>query len=149
VVSFTPRPLYPRGKNPRYPSDRTLGGPQNRSGRRGEKKNLVHLPRIDPDSLIIQPVACHYTDWAVSALFLLLPPHIAECTLLDSTTNDSPNRSWAMYPSTHRDHSALLSFEWEEVKMEDVQVAAAPYYFITACDYCLTYILFLQKTHFS
>jgi hypothetical protein len=37
-----------------------------------------------------------------------------------------------MYPSTHRDHTARLSFEWEEVKMEDVQVAAAAYYFISA-----------------
>jgi hypothetical protein len=32
VVSFTPRPLYSRGKSPRYPLDRRLGGPQNRSG---------------------------------------------------------------------------------------------------------------------
>jgi hypothetical protein len=36
---------------------------------------------------------------------LMLPPHIAECTRLDSTTNDSP--------------------------MEDVQVADAAYYFIS------------------
>jgi hypothetical protein len=48
----------------------------------------------------------------------MLPPHIAECTLLDS--------------STHHDHTARLSFEWEEVKMEDVQVAAVAYYFISA-----------------
>jgi hypothetical protein len=40
VVSFTPRPLYPRGKSPRYPLDRRLGGPQSRSGRRGEEKIL-------------------------------------------------------------------------------------------------------------
>jgi hypothetical protein len=33
VVSFTPRPLYTRGKSPRYPLDRSLGGPQSRSGR--------------------------------------------------------------------------------------------------------------------
>jgi hypothetical protein len=30
----------PQGKNPRYPLDRKLGGPQSRSGRRGEKKIL-------------------------------------------------------------------------------------------------------------
>jgi hypothetical protein len=36
VVSSTPRPLCPRGKSPRYPLDRRLGGPQNRSGQRGE-----------------------------------------------------------------------------------------------------------------
>jgi hypothetical protein len=37
-ASFTPRPLYPGGKNPRYPLYRRLGGPQNRSG---NEKNLA------------------------------------------------------------------------------------------------------------
>jgi hypothetical protein len=41
VVNFTPRPLYPRGKSPRYPLDRRLGRPQSRSGRSGEEKPLV------------------------------------------------------------------------------------------------------------
>jgi hypothetical protein len=40
VVSFTPRPLYPWGKSPRYPLDRRLGGLQSRSGRCGEQKIL-------------------------------------------------------------------------------------------------------------
>jgi hypothetical protein len=39
VVSFTPRPLYPSGKNPWYPLDRRLGRPQNRSRHGGEEKN--------------------------------------------------------------------------------------------------------------
>jgi hypothetical protein len=30
-----PAALYPRGKEPRYPLDRRLGGPESRSGRRG------------------------------------------------------------------------------------------------------------------
>jgi hypothetical protein len=38
MVSFTPRPLYPRGKSPRYPLDRRLGGPQSQSGRYEEVK---------------------------------------------------------------------------------------------------------------
>jgi hypothetical protein len=37
-----------------------------------------------------------------------------------------------MHLSTHRDHTARLSFEWEEVKMEDGQVVATAYYFISA-----------------
>jgi hypothetical protein len=41
VVGFTPVALYPRAKNPRYSLDRTQGGPQNRSGWRGEEKNLA------------------------------------------------------------------------------------------------------------
>jgi hypothetical protein len=38
VVNFTPRPLYPKGKSPWYPSDRRLGKPHSRSGRGGEEK---------------------------------------------------------------------------------------------------------------
>jgi hypothetical protein len=53
--SFTPRPLYPQGKNPWYPLDRRLGGPQSWSGRGGEEKNSQPLPRLEPP--IIQPVA--------------------------------------------------------------------------------------------
>jgi hypothetical protein len=48
VVSFTPRPLYPQGKNPWYPLDRRLGGPQNRSGRGGEEKTSQPPPGIEP-----------------------------------------------------------------------------------------------------
>jgi hypothetical protein len=49
VVTFTSRPLYPRGKNPLYPLDTRLGGPQSRSGRRGEEKIL------DPAGTRIRP----------------------------------------------------------------------------------------------
>jgi hypothetical protein len=55
VVSFTPRPLYPQGKSPRYSLDRRLGGPQSRSGRGGEEKNSHSLPGLEPS--IIQPIA--------------------------------------------------------------------------------------------
>jgi hypothetical protein len=39
VVSFAPRPLYPRQS-----LDRRLGGPQNRSGRGGEEKKIHYCP---------------------------------------------------------------------------------------------------------
>jgi hypothetical protein len=38
MVSFTPRSPYPLRKSIRYPLDKRLGGPQGRSGRRGEEK---------------------------------------------------------------------------------------------------------------
>jgi hypothetical protein len=38
VVSFTPLPLYPRAKSPRYALEKTLVGPQSWSKRRGEEK---------------------------------------------------------------------------------------------------------------
>jgi len=46
-VSFTPRPLYPQGKNPWYPLDRGLGGPKSLSGRGGEEKNSQLPPGIE------------------------------------------------------------------------------------------------------
>jgi hypothetical protein len=58
VVRFTPRPRYPR-----YPLDRRLSGPQNRSGGRGEDKNLgptgAQTPTPRPSS--------RYTDCAIPA----------------------------------------------------------------------------------
>jgi hypothetical protein len=43
VVGFMPQPLYSRGKIPRYPLDRRLGGPQSRSGHSGEEKEILIL----------------------------------------------------------------------------------------------------------
>jgi hypothetical protein len=62
VVSFTLLPLYSRGNRPRHPLDRKLGGPQSRSGRCEEDKNL---PPAGNTTRSVQPVARHYTDWAI------------------------------------------------------------------------------------
>jgi hypothetical protein len=60
VVSFTPRLLYPQGRNPSYPLDRRLGGPQGQSGcGGGEEKNSQLLPGLEHP--IIQSVAQRYT----------------------------------------------------------------------------------------
>jgi hypothetical protein len=44
VVSFNPRPLYPRGKSPGYPLDKRLRGFQSRFGSDGEEKETHHCP---------------------------------------------------------------------------------------------------------
>jgi hypothetical protein len=46
-----------------------MGGPQGRSGRGGKEKK-IHSPRREsnPRTPIVQPVAQHYTDWAITAL---------------------------------------------------------------------------------
>jgi hypothetical protein len=57
----------PTGKKPPYPLDRTLDGPQSRSGRRGEKKILDPVGTRTPDSSAVQPAARRYTDRAIAA----------------------------------------------------------------------------------
>jgi hypothetical protein len=55
VVSFTPRPLYPRGKSPHY----SLDEPRSRSGQHGEEKIIdptVPLQRISEVILEDQPL---------------------------------------------------------------------------------------------
>jgi hypothetical protein len=42
VASFTSRLLYSRGKSSRFPMDRRLGAPQDRSGSRGDE-NILYL----------------------------------------------------------------------------------------------------------
>jgi hypothetical protein len=58
VVSFTIRPLCPKGKMPCYPMHRRLGGLQSRSRLSGEEKNSLPLPALK--ALIIQTVAQRY-----------------------------------------------------------------------------------------
>jgi len=36
-----PQPLYPQGKNPQFPLDRRLDGPQSWSGYHGEEKKCI------------------------------------------------------------------------------------------------------------
>jgi hypothetical protein len=45
-VSFKPRPLYSRGKNSLFPLEMWLSGPNIQSGRGGEEKNVLSLPRV-------------------------------------------------------------------------------------------------------
>jgi hypothetical protein len=48
VVSLTLLLLYSWGKNPQYPLNRKLGGPQTWSGHFGEEKSLLPLLGIEP-----------------------------------------------------------------------------------------------------
>jgi hypothetical protein len=52
VVSFTPRPRYPRENRPRYSLDRRLGGPESRSGRCGVISNPCYSVSRDVQSHI-------------------------------------------------------------------------------------------------
>jgi len=48
------------GKDPRYPLNRTLGGPQSLSGRYGKEKHFIYLLGIEPRTF--QFVARRYTE---------------------------------------------------------------------------------------
>jgi hypothetical protein len=65
VVSFTPWLFYPRGKNPRYPLDRILCGPQNRSGGCAEEKNLAPAGNSEFKTIWKEEVAayCKVLSW--------------------------------------------------------------------------------------
>jgi hypothetical protein len=61
-----PAALYPRGKGPRYPLDRRLGGPVWTQGL--EEKSSAPCRGSNLDRPIVQPVVRHYTAWAAVAL---------------------------------------------------------------------------------
>ena len=51
-----PAALPPRGKELHCPLNRRLGGPQSRSGRFGEAKNLLPLSGIEPVTVPAEPL---------------------------------------------------------------------------------------------
>jgi hypothetical protein len=55
---YAPAALPP-GKEPRYPLDKRLGGPQSRFGRCGEQKSLALARNRTP---AVQPVVRRYVD---------------------------------------------------------------------------------------
>jgi hypothetical protein len=70
VVSFTPRPLYPRE---RAPGTNCIGGwVDPRAGLDNmEKWKFLTLPGLNPDLSVVQPVASRYTDSAIPAHYSL------------------------------------------------------------------------------
>jgi hypothetical protein len=66
-----PAALYPRGKDPRYPLDGRLGGPQSRSGHRGYRKNP--FASAGDQTWIARSsspyIARHCIDWTTPAPF--------------------------------------------------------------------------------
>jgi hypothetical protein len=60
---------YPQGKNPSYPMDRKVGGPQRQSGLYGEEKSLLPLPGIEPQSLYPLSYPCSHSHRRSSWFF--------------------------------------------------------------------------------
>jgi hypothetical protein len=61
VVTFTPRSLFPRGKNPRYPLYTMLSGLQSRSGRGGaKKKKILSVSYVRQGEVLPVPLTEHH-----------------------------------------------------------------------------------------
>jgi hypothetical protein len=94
VVSFTPRPLYPWEKSPRYPFYRRLGGLQSRSERRGEEHffDSTGTQTPTPQSLyqLRYPGSVNYIETHLNLEFRGTP---FEKHCLESVNNVQHNRS--------------------------------------------------------
>jgi hypothetical protein len=62
-----PWQLNPLGKSPQYPLDRRLGGPQIQSGQCEGEEILDPTGTQTLTPLVVQPMASHYTDYAIPA----------------------------------------------------------------------------------
>jgi hypothetical protein len=72
VVSFTPLPLYPRGKSPQHPLDRRLGGPQAPVLTTWRRENSWLYRDSNSDSSLVQPVASRNTDYAITGRIIII-----------------------------------------------------------------------------
>jgi hypothetical protein len=68
VVSFTPRPLYPRGKNPRVPIRYEAGWAPEPVWTIWRSENSCPHRYSNSDPSVVHPVSSLYTDWAIPAL---------------------------------------------------------------------------------
>jgi hypothetical protein len=68
VASFTPLPLYPWGKSHRYPLDRRLSGPPEPVWMTWRTENSFPNLYSNSNTLVVQHVASHYTNYAIPAL---------------------------------------------------------------------------------
>jgi hypothetical protein len=91
VVSFTPRPLYPRGNSPPFPLDRRLGETQSRSEWRGQEEILDPTgTRTPTDPLVFQsPCRLCYPGFYVWYERKQKPPNALSC--LTSIVNLKPS----------------------------------------------------------
>jgi hypothetical protein len=63
VVSFTPRPLYHKGKGPRYPLVGSWVAPRASLDAAEKIPDSIRTPDSDPS--VVQPIASRYTNCAI------------------------------------------------------------------------------------
>jgi hypothetical protein len=70
-----PRPLYPRGKMPRHPLDRRLGGPQSHSNKGKNKIIAIHILKL----IILNRSGEVKTFWKYYFNFIITRVYISFC----------------------------------------------------------------------
>jgi hypothetical protein len=109
MISFTPRPLYPCGKNPRCLLDRGLSGPQSRPGQLGEVK--IRTTSLS-QSLYQLRLSGSFTSCNINCTYSFI------CNKNSYITHQKPftklNRNfrnsvvWGMRPSAEQSYTLLL-----------------------------------------
>jgi hypothetical protein len=88
--SFTYRPPYCRGKSPRYPLDRKLGGPLIWSGHGGEEKNPSSCQEPNPS----HPARSLVIAWAMKIIIIALS------TMMAVFSREPPSNARAKWPKS-------------------------------------------------
>jgi hypothetical protein len=112
VVSFTPRPLYPQKKSPRYPMYRRLGGP--RAGLDdAERRNILPLPGLE-----LRPLSWSASTQSLSRLHIYIGLYV--CVHFYLSTSFRRKKKWMMSSHIHRWYCGMLAwFRWEGQKERD------------------------------
>jgi hypothetical protein len=70
-MSLTHWTIYPWGKNPQYPLDRRVGGPQNQCGS-SDENNSLPLSEIEAHSLVTKLTLLLSNVYMIKTLFLTI-----------------------------------------------------------------------------
>jgi hypothetical protein len=113
-----PRPLYRQGKRGWYPLDRSLGGPQSRSGHGGEEKNSqpppgLELPSSSPQSSAI-PLSYPGSEMEKNASLRILTLHSSSKAVHEGTRTRQNQRK---YFTLLRSDSTCLPFKYHHLQL--------------------------------
>jgi hypothetical protein len=98
VVSFTPQLLDPQVKNPQYPLDRKLGGPQSQFGQCQKEKfpALARNQTLIIQSTSLQPVVLTELSWLYNQAKIIIHSESKLKMCLNSDNHQNYNTSVKM-----------------------------------------------------
>jgi hypothetical protein len=121
VVSVTPRP---RGKD-RYPLYMRLGGPQSRSGHRGQRKNPLPLPGFEPRSpgRPVRSQTLYWLVWLGTYPYFVTYAYVTRSFILSFTGAYSPRLTfglpfWGILITHIQTHDMTPLDEWSACRRD-------------------------------